>query len=216
MNNKKIQNQESKIRNQQSKIPNSSLIQKGFYFDQTRCTGCYTCAVACKDWHDIDAGPVNWMRIQTIEKGRFPNIFVAYLTLPCFHCEDAPCILACPTDAITKRESDGIVVVDQDMCLGNKECRTLCLNACPYDAPQFGPEENAKMQKCDLCLERLGQGQQPICIEACPLYALDAGPLDQLKVRYGDASDAEGFRYSERFKPSVTFRPKKDNITPPP
>ena len=69
------------------------------------------------------------------------------------------------------------------------------------------------MQKCELCLERLRQGQQPICIEACPLYALDVGPLDQLKERYGDASDAEGFRYSKRFKPSVTVKPKKDNIT---
>lgn len=42
------------------------MSQVGFYFDQTRCTGCYTCAVACKDWHDIDAGPVNWMQVHVI------------------------------------------------------------------------------------------------------------------------------------------------------
>ena len=52
--------------------------QIGFYFDQTRCTGCYTCSVACKDWYDTDAGPENWMRIIPIEKGKFPNLSLAY------------------------------------------------------------------------------------------------------------------------------------------
>lgn len=183
--------------------------QIGFYFDQTRCTGCYTCSVACKDWHDIEAGPVNWMRMKTIEKGRFPDLFVAYLATPCYHCHNAPCILACPAEAISKRESDGIVVVDREKCLGSSECRTLCLKACPYNAPQFGPEENARMQKCDLCLERLENGQQAICVEACPLYALDVGPLDELREKYGEINQAEGFRYSKRSGPSVTFKPKR-------
>ncbi len=61
----------------------------------------------------------------------------------------------------------------------------------------------------DLCLERLEQGKQPICVEACPMYALDAGPLDKLKAKYGDMVEAEGFHYSERFKPSVIFKPKR-------
>jgi anaerobic dimethyl sulfoxide reductase subunit B (iron-sulfur subunit) len=185
------------------------MTQMGFYFDQTRCTGCYTCAVACKDWHDIPAGPVNWMRIKTIEDGRFPNLFLAYLASPCYQCANPPCVLACPVEAISKRESDGIVVVDREKCLGNKECRTLCLNACPWDAPQFGPEPGAKMQKCDFCLERLQKGQQTICVEACPMYALDVGPLDELRKKYGDMAGAEGFRYSARFKPAAVFKPKR-------
>ena len=184
-------------------------MQLGFYFDQTRCTGCHTCVVACKDWHDIDAGPANWMRLHNIERGKFPNVLVAYLASPCYHCANPPCVLACPAGAVMKREPDGIVVVDREKCLGNKECHTLCLNACPWDAPQFGPEENAKMQKCDLCLERVEQCKQTICVEACPMYALDAGPLDELKAKYGAIVEAEGFRYSKRFKPSVTFRPKR-------
>ena len=185
------------------------MTQMGIYFDQTRCTGCYTCTVACKDWYDIDAGPVNWMQIHIIENGRFPNPLIAYLALPCLQCANPPCVLACPVEAIVKRESDGIVIVDQEKCLGNRECRSLCLNACPWDVPQFSHDENARMQKCDLCLERLEQGQQAICVEACPMYALDIGPLDQLKVKYGDIIEAEGFSYSERFKPSVTFKPKR-------
>lgn len=185
------------------------MAQIGFYFDQTRCTGCYACVVACKDWHDINAGPVNWVQVKIVENGKFPNPFIAYLVSLCYQCVNPPCALACPVEAISRRESDGIVVVDQNKCLGNGECRTLCLNACPWDAPQFGPEENARMQKCDFCLERLEQGQQPICVEACPMYALDIGPLDKLKAKYGDSMEAEGFRYSERFKPPVIFRPKR-------
>ena len=184
------------------------MTQMGFHFDQTRCTGCYTCAVACKDWHDIDAGPVNWMQVHIIEDGQFPDVFVAYLCLPCYHCANPPCVLACPVDAISKRESDGIVTVDREECLGNRECNTLCLNACPWNIPQFGPEEDARMQKCDLCLERLEQGRQPICVEACRMYALDTAPLDELQAEYGDTVTAEGFDYSERFRPSITFKPK--------
>jgi len=184
------------------------MTRMGFYFDQTRCTGCHACAVACKDWHDIDAGPVNWLRIESIEKGRYPELFLAYLFSPCFHCANPACVLACPVDAISKRESDGIVTVDGDKCLGKEECNTLCLNACPWNAPQFGPEAGARMQKCDLCLERLEQGQQPICVEACPMYAVEVGPLEQLQAKYGSTTEAAGFAYSERFQPSVIFRPK--------
>jgi len=182
--------------------------QIGFYYDQTRCIGCYTCSVACKDWHNIDAGPVNWRPVKYMEEGKFPNLFIAYLSTSCNHCADPPCLKACPQDAITKRESDGIVLVDQEKCLGNKKCDMYCLNACPWDIPQFGTEENAKMQKCNFCVERLDKGQQTICVEACPMYALDAGPLDELREKYGSGVEAEGYKYSERFKPSIILKPK--------
>ncbi len=184
-------------------------MQIGFYFDQTRCTGCFTCSVACKDWHDVPAGPANWMRVFYREEGEFPELFVSYLASPCYHCAQPLCALACPVDAITKRESDGIVVVDGEKCLGNTECRTLCLNACPWDAPQFGPEENAKIQKCDLCLDRWAENKKPICVEACPLRALDAGPLDELQARYGDVKEAHGFVDSPKAGPSITNKPKR-------
>lgn len=183
--------------------------QLGFYFDQTRCIGCYTCAVACKDWHDIDAGPANWMRLRIMEDGAFPHVSVAYLASPCYQCANPPCVLACPAQAITKRDSDGIVTVDREKCLGRDECGARCLKACPWDVPQFGPEENARMQKCQFCLERLEQGQQAVCVEACPQYALDIGPLEELRARYGEVVEAEGFEYSGRFQPSVVFKPKK-------
>lgn len=182
-------------------------MQMGFYFDQTRCTGCYTCIVACKDWHDVPAGPASWRRVATIEKGEYPDVFVAFLATSCYHCDQPACAAACPAEAITKRKKDGIVVVDQKKCLGKDQC-DLCIQACPYEAPQFGAESNAKMQMCNLCPDRLKEGKKPICVAGCPMRALDAGPLEELKALYGEARDAEGFDFSTELKPSVVFKPK--------
>ena len=88
------------------------MSQYGFYFDQTRCTGCFTCAVACKDWHDLPAGSANWLRVQSIEKGTFPHPFVAYLFTPCYHCEKPACVDICPADALVKNPENGIVTVN--------------------------------------------------------------------------------------------------------
>ena len=183
-------------------------MQIGFYFDQTRCTGCSACRVACKDWNDIPAGPENWMRVRYTEKGKFPKPFVSYMIAPCWHCAEPVCAAACPVDAITKRPEDGIVLVNSDACLGKAGCDVECLKACPYDAPQFGPEDDAKMRKCDFCLERHLEGKLPDCIEACPVRALDAEPLSELENKYGDGKEAVDFRYSKRTQPAVIIKPK--------
>jgi anaerobic dimethyl sulfoxide reductase subunit B (iron-sulfur subunit) len=183
-------------------------MQYGLYFDQTRCIGCFTCVVACRDWHDVPAGPATWLRVKTIEKGTYPDLFVAFLPVMCYHCQQPACIPACPAGAINKRDEDGIVVVDGDMCLG-ASCQ-LCLEACPYDAPQFGSEEGAKMQKCNFCVDRWAEGKKPVCVDGCPMWALDAGPLHELRAKYGDERDTEGFVYSEDLTPCVIFKPKRD------
>jgi len=183
--------------------------QIGFYFDQTRCIGCYTCVVACKDWHDINAGEGAWRWIIPVEKGRYPDVFAAYLSLSCLHCAEPACIPACPAGAVTKRDEDGIVVVDSEACLGNSECGMFCKEACPYDAPRFGAEEGAKMQKCHLCAERWHEDKKPICVDSCPMRALDAGPIAELVEKYGDAREAEGFLYQADLEPSVIFTSKQ-------
>jgi anaerobic dimethyl sulfoxide reductase subunit B (iron-sulfur subunit) len=165
--------------------------------------------VACKDWHDIPAGPESRRRVVSIERGKFPNLFVAYLSLACCNCVQPLCIEACPVGAITKRKEDGIVVVDKELCLGKDNCGA-CKEACPYDAPQFGAEKNAKMQMCDFCLDRLTVNKNPICVDACPMMALDAGPMDRLKEKYGEIREATGFIYSEEAGPSIIFKPKKE------
>ena len=182
--------------------------QWGFYFDQSRCVGCYACSVACKDWHDIAAGPVQWRRIISRERGIYPDVFLSYLSLSCNHCATPACASVCPAKAIIKRTEDGIVVVNRDLCLGNVTCNALCKKACPYGVPQFGEEEGAKMQMCTFCLDRVAANKKPVCVEACPMRALDAGPLDELQERYGRIQEAEGFAYSKKTRPSIIFKPR--------
>ncbi len=182
--------------------------QWGFYFDQSRCVGCCACSVACKDWHDSAAGPVQWRMVRSREWGTYPHLFLTYLSLSCNHCADPACLKACPAHAITKRPGDGIVMVNRDLCLGNAACNELCKKACPYGAPQFGVEEGAKMQMCTFCLDRVSAGKKPICVEACPMRALDAGPLDDLQERYGTIKETEGFTYSKKTRPSIIVKPR--------
>jgi anaerobic dimethyl sulfoxide reductase subunit B (iron-sulfur subunit) len=186
-------------------------MQYGMYIDQNRCIGCFACVVACKDWHDVPAGPASWIRLKTVEKGKYPNLFVAFLPTTCYQCRTPACVSACPANAITKRVEDGIVTVDRDTCLGKDDCG-LCHEACPYEAPQFGAEKNAKMQKCDLCVDRWAEGKKPVCVISCPMQALDAGPIDELRTKYGDVRETEGFECSEALAPSITFKPKKDTL----
>lgn len=185
-------------------------MQYGMYIDQNRCMGCFACVVACKDWHDVSAGPASWIRVKTIEKGKYPDLFVAFLPVTCYHCLKPACASVCPGDAITKRQADGIVIVDRDACLGKESCG-MCLEACTYEAPQFGAEENATMQKCDLCLDRWAEGKKPICVSSCPMEAIDAGPIDELRAKYGDIRETESFTYDEKLAPSITLKPKRDN-----
>ncbi len=148
------------------------------------------------------------MRLKYIEKGKFPNVYVGHLIQPCYQCIDPVCVAACPVDAIQKRSEDGIVETDSQACLGNEACDEKCLKACPYGAPQFGPEAGSKMRKCDFCLDRHVEDKIPICVESCPTRALAAGPLDELRKEYDTTRETEGFTYSKRTQPAIAFKPK--------
>ena len=181
-------------------------MQFGFYFDQSRCIGCYACVVACKDWHDIQDKAVSWIRLLTFENGKYPDVSVHFLVVNCHHCAEPACVEACPVNAIHKRAQDGTVVIDRESCLGIDTC-DRCREACPYHVPQFGSEPNARAQMCDFCLDRWAQNRKPVCVEACPVQALDAGPMDELKAKYGSIQEAVGFDYVTKLQPSIIFKP---------
>jgi len=141
--------------------------QYGFYFDSTRCVRCRTCELACKSAHDVEPG-VRWRRLTDEWRGEYPQVVRSFFSLACMHCRVPACAEACPTQAISKRPEDGIVVVDATLCNGCGEC----LPACPFGVPQFGAD--GLMQKCDFCVSL---GRDPVCTQSCPTEALSFGPL---------------------------------------
>jgi len=164
------------------------MTQYGFFFDQSRCSGCQACAVACKNWHGLPPGPLKYLRVYEYEKGTFPSVRIHWQWIPCYHCQEPACVDNCPTEAIYKEEKYGAVLIDAERCNG---CR-ICYDFCPYGAPVFESDDTgATAQKCDMCIDRLEAGLQPICVLACPTRALDFGPLDFLIRRYGDCHGLE-------------------------
>lgn len=165
-------------------------MRRAFVFDQEKCMGCNTCTVSCKDWNQVNPGPVRWRVQETHETDNAP--YFLPLAMSCNHCEDPACKAACPSGAIIKRESDGVVYVDRDKCLS----LLSCVNACPFAEPKIAddmqePEQykgwvvKHPMQKCDFCLERVDSGKKPVCVSSCPAHALEAGDYDYLIEKYG-------------------------------
>ena len=183
------------------------MTQYGFFFDQSRCTGCQTCAVACKSSNELPPGPVKYLRIYQYEKGAFPDVRLHVHWVPCYHCEMPVCVDACPAQAIGKEPEFGAVLIDRGKCDG---CR-LCYDACPYGAPVFESDDaGVRAQKCDLCVDRLKRGDRPVCVLACPLRALDFGPLSELREIYGEARELEDLPAGQATRPSIVFKARRE------
>ncbi len=151
--------------------------------DVKKCSGCYSCFLACRDEYCGNdypgysaAKPMQeqfWMQIEEVERGEYPKPKVDYIPRPCQHCEEAPCITAALDGAVYRRD-DGIVIIDPVKAKGQKEI----VNSCPYRVIFW----NAALelpQKCTLCAHRLDEGSSlPRCVESCPTGALVFGDLD--------------------------------------
>ena len=159
--------------------------------DMNRCVGCQTCVVACQLNHGTPPG-IAWNSVDAIEWGRWPECGRAYFSHACYHCDDPLCVVVCPTGASAKCEN-GIVGVNQDLCIGCGVCLTACQygarslpkgesyffaqgSPAPYEAYHGQPSGVA--QKCDFCQERIAHGQQPWCVESCFCGARVFGDLD--------------------------------------
>jgi dimethyl sulfoxide reductase iron-sulfur subunit len=148
--------------------------------DLAGCDGCKQCMRACKSGHYLPEHDHNWMEVWE-EQGPAGTY---HRPRPCMHCENAPCVAVCPVDA-TFHNRDGIVLVDNDRCIG---CRA-CMAACPYDARYFWweepnnpdhltradyspeltmPHRRGTVSKCVFCADYLHQSRLPRCVQQCP------------------------------------------------
>lgn len=194
------------------------MTQYGFYFDASKCTGCKTCMVACKDKNNLPVG-MNFRRVTEFSGGNWrqdhatgawhQDAFAYYLSISCNECSDPACVKVCPTKAHFKRSEDGLVLIDPKKCIG---CGA-CLAACPYGAPQLDREAR-KMRKCDTCLDRREKGLNPACVDACPQRALDFGPIDELRKKYGDCAAIAPLPDASVTKPNLVIHPTKSAKKP--
>ncbi|MCD6523505.1 MAG: ferredoxin [Thermococcus sp.] len=140
------------------------MARKTVFIDFSKCIECRACEVACEREHN----------------GRsFINVFeweeMAAMAFNCRHCENAPCVEICPTNALY-RDEDGAVLLAPQKCIGCLMCGIVC----PFGVPQLDAI-NGIMMKCDLCADRRAEGKLPACVETCPTDALLFGDFNEIQ-----------------------------------
>ncbi len=140
--------------------------QYAFEVDLDACTGCKACVVACHSLNGLDDDEA-WRDVGFITGGSRVAPYQQTVTTACHHCADPGCLNGCPVLAYEKDPITGIVRHLDDQCIG---CQ-YCILKCPYDVPKY----NARLgivRKCDMCQQRLGEGEAPACAQACPTHAI--------------------------------------------
>jgi molybdopterin-containing oxidoreductase family iron-sulfur binding subunit len=195
------------------------MARYGIVVDLDRCVGCMTCVVNCKEENMTRPG-VWWNQILQVENADAERI--VYVRYACMHCEDPPCVKACPNEAIYQRP-DGIVLVDKSKCAG----AMACVEACPYDVIVMTPDEDyfpgqealqdtepasyrvhppGKASMCTLCFHRVDDGLEPICVAGCPSRAMVFGDLDDMQSPiYEKRGRSEPMQAEAGSKPKVTY-----------
>jgi len=213
-------------------LPPPSKKKLGLVIDLDTCVGCHACATSCKEWNAGGiAGPLtderpfakdpqgvwfNRVHSYELEADAATQQPAQTLHFPrsCLHCETPACVTVCPTGASYKRTEDGIVLVDEDKCIGCK----LCSWACPYGAREYSEVEGV-MKKCTLCVDRIYNDKldevdrQPACVQACPTKARHFGDL-------GDPTSKVSLLVADRggvaLMPDLDYNPVNRYLPPRP
>lgn len=204
--------------------------------DLGRCSNAGKCTESCQRGHDLSADQ-NWMKVLLMKNNEETDPY--WFPKPCFHCDNPPCVKVCPVDATYKRQ-DGIVLVDNERCIGCK----FCMSACPYSARIFNwehlpehektdvpysPETSVPGQvgtigKCDFCPDLSREGKLPYCVSGCPNGAIYFGDANEDAVSNGTEtvrfrqllSDRSGYRHLEELgtEPRVYYLPPTERMFP--
>lgn len=163
--------------------------RKGFLVDTSRCIGCRSCQVACKQWNKLDADktknqgtfenprdltPALFNRIRFVESETSGQVTWRFVNERCMHCGEAGCMKVCPSPGALTRTKDGIVVFNKEKCISCK----YCVSACPFNVPRY--DDDNKVSKCHWCFDRVDGGLSPACVKACPTQTLQFGKRTDL------------------------------------
>lgn len=140
--------------------------QYAFEVSLDRCTGCKACVSACHSLNGLDDEEA-WRDIGALIGGRETPGWQQTVTTACHHCEDPGCLSGCPVGAYEKDGDTGIVRHLDDQCIG---C-SYCILKCPFDVPKYSKKRGI-VRKCDMCHQRLSEGEAPACVQACPTEAI--------------------------------------------
>jgi molybdopterin-containing oxidoreductase family iron-sulfur binding subunit len=196
--------------------------------DLAKCANARKCTEACQHGHHLPTS-IEYIRVYLLQDSEKTAPY--WFPRPCFHCDNPLCVSVCPVGATYKR-SDGIVLVDQERCIGCK----FCMTGCPYSARSFAWEHHEKYEtpiqynpeytapgkegtvsKCVFCADRVAENKLPYCVEACPMGVIYFGDVDEDTVTNGAETvlfsqlikDRGGYRYLENLgtRPSVYYLP---------
>ena len=200
--------------------------------DLAKCKNARKCVEACQKGHHLPKGQ-EFMKIYLLQDSDKTSPY--WFPKPCFHCDNPLCVSVCPVGATYKR-SDGIVLVDNERCIGCK----FCMTGCPYSSrvfawkhyPEFdedkepyspesgSPGKEGTVSKCDFCPDLIRVGKVPYCVSACPMGVIYFGDIDEDTVTNGTDTfqfsqlikDRAGYRYLENLgtRPCVYYLPPVD------
>lgn len=165
--------------------------QYAFEVSLDRCTGCKACVSACHSLNGLDDDEA-WRDVGTLLGGKDTPGWQQTITTACHHCADPGCMNGCPVGAYEKEKDTGIVRHLDDQCIG---C-SYCILKCPYDVPKYSKKRGI-VRKCDMCHQRLAEGEAPACVQACPTEAIriitvprDKSPEARVKAASADLFQA--------------------------
>jgi len=214
-------------------IPNRKFVM---VIDLSRCRNARVCVEKCQAAHHLLPGQ-EYMKVYMMQRSEKSSPY--WFPKPCFHCNNPLCASVCPVGATYKR-SDGIVLIDNERCIGCK----FCMTGCPYNARifiwekleteeekdlEYSPETSIPVKegtvaKCDFCPDMIRKKQLPHCVTACPMGVIYFGDINEDSVTNGEETvsfselikNNDGYRYLEVLgtDPSVYYLPASSRLFP--